>query len=204
MGDMVPVLSWLYFRGTCRGCGVRIPYGYLALEIALALLFLGAYGTTGLTLALVPLLAAFFMLAVIVVYDLKHLIVPSLFSSLLILFSFAYALLAFRDTSEFGLVLLQAGIIALVLFLFYALSRGRIMGLGDTPVVFALALLTGHVALSGLVFSFWIGALVGIGILLARPRGSRMMVEVPFVPFLAAGHLLAFFTQWNPFSYLLQ
>jgi len=25
-----------------------------------------------------------------------------------------------------------------------------------------------------------------------------MGIEVPFVPFLAAGYLLAFFTQWNP------
>ena len=27
-----------------------------------------------------------------------------------------------------------------------------------------------------------------------------MGVEVPFAPFLAAGFLLAYFTQWNPFT----
>jgi hypothetical protein len=39
------------------------------------------------------------------------------------------------------------------------------MGLGDTPVAVALSLLVGTQAFSGLLFSFWIGALVGIVIL---------------------------------------
>jgi prepilin signal peptidase PulO-like enzyme (type II secretory pathway) len=51
----------------------------------------------------------------------------------------------------------------------------------------------------GILFSFWIGALFGIAVLLRRRGGPTMGIEVPFVPFLAAGFLLAFFTQWNPF-----
>jgi prepilin signal peptidase PulO-like enzyme (type II secretory pathway) len=75
------------------------------------------------------------------------------------------------------------------------------MGLGDAPVALALALLAGPgLALAGLLFSFWIGALVGIAILVSRPKGHRMGIEVPFVPFLAAGYLLAFFTRWNPLT----
>jgi prepilin signal peptidase PulO-like enzyme (type II secretory pathway) len=74
------------------------------------------------------------------------------------------------------------------------------MGLGDAPVAFSLALLVGSAyAFAGLIFSFWIGALFGIGLLLARRGGPTMGIEVPFVPFLAAGFLLAYFTQWNPF-----
>ena len=76
------------------------------------------------------------------------------------------------------------------------------MGLADTPLVFGLALLVGSAALSGFVFSFWIGAVIGILILLRRPAGTRMGVEVPFAPFLAAGFLLAYFTQWNPFTFI--
>jgi prepilin signal peptidase PulO-like enzyme (type II secretory pathway) len=72
------------------------------------------------------------------------------------------------------------------------------MGLGDAPVALALSLVAGTNAFSGLLFSFWIGAVIGIGILALYPRGHRMGIEVPFVPFLAAGYLLAFFTQWNP------
>jgi prepilin signal peptidase PulO-like enzyme (type II secretory pathway) len=39
-------------------------------------------------------------------------------------------------------------------------------------------------------------------VLLGRPRGSRMGVEVPFAPYLAAGFLLAYFTEWNPFIFI--
>jgi prepilin signal peptidase PulO-like enzyme (type II secretory pathway) len=76
------------------------------------------------------------------------------------------------------------------------------MGFADAPFAFGLALLVGPAALSGFIFSFWIGAVIGIIMLLKRPRGSRMGVEVPFAPFLAAGFLLAYFTQWNPFIFV--
>jgi prepilin signal peptidase PulO-like enzyme (type II secretory pathway) len=77
------------------------------------------------------------------------------------------------------------------------------MGLADSPLSFGLSLLVGPVALTGFVFSFWIGAVVGIVLLLQRPVGSRMGVEVPFAPFLAAGFLLAYFTQWNLFTLIM-
>jgi leader peptidase (prepilin peptidase) / N-methyltransferase len=94
---------------------------------------------------------------------------------------------------------MTAGVIGSGFFLLHYFSKGRAMGLGDSPVALALALVTGgSLAIAGLLFSFWIGAVVGIGILVATPKGHRMGIEVPFVPFLAAGYLLAYFTQWNP------
>jgi prepilin signal peptidase PulO-like enzyme (type II secretory pathway) len=80
----------------------------------------------------------------------------------------------------------------------YALSRGRWMGLGDAPIAFSLSLLAGSHAIAGLLYSFWIGGAIGVFILVLAKRGHRMGIEVPFVPFLAAGYLLALFTQWNP------
>ena len=76
--------------------------------------------------------------------------------------------------------------------------------LGGVYALFALglSLLVGSAAFSGFIFSFWIGAVIGIVILLKRPSGSRMGVEVPFAPFLAAGFLLAFVTQWNLLAYI--
>ena len=74
------------------------------------------------------------------------------------------------------------------------------MGLADAPLSFGLAILVGPIAFSGFIFSFWIGAILGIAMLLRRPAGSRMGIEVPFAPYLAAGFLLAYFTQWNVFN----
>jgi prepilin signal peptidase PulO-like enzyme (type II secretory pathway) len=96
-----------------------------------------------------------------------------------------------------------AGAIALFFFLLHVLSSGRAMGLGDAPVALALSLMAGTQAIAGLLFSFWIGALYGIFVLSTRRGGPRMGIEVPFVPFLALGFLLALFTAWNPLGFVL-
>lgn len=197
--DLIPVVSWLARAGRARCCGARVPSLYAASEITLVGVFVLGYLTLGLTLPLPLFLAACTVLLFIVLYDLRHTVVPQAASSALLVVAAAYAVLAAGSLSQLGLSLLVAGCIGLFFFLLYALSRGRAMGLGDAPVALALALLAGPaLAFSGLLFSFWIGAVVGIAILVRRPKGHRMGIEVPFVPFLAAGYLLAYFTQWNP------
>lgn len=197
--DLVPVFSWLVSGGRCRTCHARIPILYAIGEAALGILFALAYLKLGVSLALLTIFAVFALLAFIVMYDLRHTVVPTGASTLLVVLSLVYALLTSGGVEHLGQTLMTAGGIGFGFFLLYFLSRGRVMGLGDSPVALALALLTGgSLAIAGLLFSFWIGAVVGIGILVATPKGHRMGIEVPFVPFLAAGYMLAYFTQWNP------
>jgi leader peptidase (prepilin peptidase)/N-methyltransferase len=176
-----------------------VPLGYVVGELTLGALFSASYLTLGLTSALIALLAVLTILMFIVLYDLRHTVVPRTASWLLLVSAGAYAIFEYGAGKELGASLLSAGFVSLFFFLLYAFSRGRAMGLGDAPVALALALVVGSThAVAGLLFSFWIGAVVGIVILAMTPRGHRMGIEVPFVPFLAAGYLLAFFTQWNP------
>jgi len=146
------------------------------------------------------MLLAISLLLALVLYDLVHQILPS---SLLYTFVVASAFAGFLSAPSleiFYQISLVAVSIGLSLAVIHFFSRGRAMGLADAPFAFGLSLLVGPAALSGFIFSFWIGAVVGIVLLLKRPRGSRMGVEVPFAPFLATGFLLAYFTQWNPFT----
>lgn len=196
--DLVPVLSWLMSRGRCRTCGARVPGAYAVLELALAALFALSYAKLGLSGALASFLLALFTLAAAVAYDLRHTIVPPGLSGVILFAALAYALLAEPGLAAFGLVLAGAGAIGLGFLLLHALSGGRAMGLGDAPIAFSLSLIVGGNMLSGLLFSFWIGALYGIAVLFMRRGGPRMGIEVPFVPFLALGFLLAYFTGWNP------
>ena len=197
--DLVPVFSWLSAGGRCRTCSARIPFSYTIGEAVLGTLFALAYLKLGLSIVLLALLAAFSVLMFIVLYDLRHTVGPTVASTLLVVLSLVYALLTSGGAEQLGQTLLVAGIIGFAFFLLHYVSRGRAMGLGDSPVALALALITGgSLAFAGLLFSFWIGAVIGIGILVAAPKGHRMGIEVPFVPFLAAGYALAYFTQWNP------
>ncbi|OGG78531.1 hypothetical protein A3A36_00540 [Candidatus Kaiserbacteria bacterium RIFCSPLOWO2_01_FULL_52_12b] len=197
---LVPIISYLTLRGRAHCCGTRFsPLAPLS-ELLLGGLFVLAYSTLGLTMALPLMLLSLTMLLALVLYDFAHQILPP---TLLLTFVVASVLTGYAiapSIAAFSKALLVAFLIAMRLALIHFLSRGRAMGLSDAPLAFGLALLAGPAALPGFIFSFWIGAVIGIAILARRPVGSRMMVEVPFAPYLAAGFLLAYFTQWNPFA----
>lgn len=201
--DLVPVLSWMTSLGRCRFCKAKVPSLYTVTEGVLGFLFALAYVKIGLELSLLFFLAALSVLAVIVLYDLRHTIVPGSASLSLLMVSLGYLLTSASSMNDVGVACIMAGLIALAFFALYFFSGGRAMGLGDAPIALALSVLIAPHAVSGLLFSFWIGAIVGIAILVTRPKGHRMGIEVPFVPFMAAGFLLAFFTQWNPLGLVI-
>ena len=83
--ELIPVLSFIVQRGRCRACNKGISWQYPALEIATALLFVGAFfafpsSAPSLILYIWILAAAFLF---IFVYDLRHYIIPD--SALLII-----------------------------------------------------------------------------------------------------------------------
>ena len=201
--DLFPILSLLFSKGRCRTCTAKIPFRYSFSEALTGSLFLLAYIDYGFSSTLAVFYVFAFFLTIIVLYDIRHTIVPFIVSLILVGTGAVYAFLVGGNAHDVSLVFLLSGCIGLGFFLLHTLSGGRWMGLGDTPVAIALSLLTGMQALSGLLFSFWIGAVIGIGILVMTPPGRRMGIEVPFVPFLALGYMLALFTQWNPLSLLL-
>jgi len=202
--DLVPVLSYLAALGRCRGCGSKVPALYLIVEALLAVLFAFVYIRLGLTFELLSFLAALVTLAFIVVYDLKHTVVPTAASNLLMLFGAFAAVFAAGSLYALGVAFLTAGLIALGFFLLHVCSKGRAMGLGDTPVALGLSLLCAPYAYGGLLLSFWTGAVIGILVLVLRRGGPRMGIEVPFVPFLALGYLAAYFFAWNPLELMVR
>lgn len=197
--DLIPVISWLASLGKCRTCGSRVPVRHVVVEGLFALAFFSSFVLLGPTPLLFLVLIALGFLLFIVLYDLRHTIVPMKPVLAFILVSLLFRGMYAGDASAFGLALFVAGLAGTVFLLFHLLSKGRAMGLGDAPVVLGLSLLVGpSVVVPGVLFSFWIGALYGIVVLASTPRGHRMGIEVPFVPFLALGFLLAYFTGWNP------
>lgn len=200
---LVPILSYAAARGRAGCCGARVSLVAPFTEAFLGGLFVLAYLTLGFTIALPFMCTALALLLALVLYDLAHQILPP---PLLYGFVAASLLSGYLSSPSFGAfshILLVAFLIALSLAAIHVFSRGRAMGFADAPLAFGLSMLVGTAAFPGFIFSFWIGAVIGIALLLRRPRGSRMGVEVPFAPFLAAGFLLAYFTQWNPFTLIM-
>ncbi|MFM2330558.1 MAG: hypothetical protein RLZZ26_65 [Candidatus Parcubacteria bacterium] len=194
---LVPIFSYLLSGGRAGCCGARLSLAAPLTELLLGAFFVLAYWRVGLTLSLPVFLAALSVLLALVLYDLAHQILPTPLLVVFVAASAASGFLLAPTTREFLSVLGVAVLIGGSLALIHIFSRGKAMGFADAPLAFGLALLVGPSAFTGFVFSFWIGAIIGIVLLFLRPAGSRMRVEVPFAPFLASGFLLAYFTQWN-------
>ena len=198
---LVPIISYFVSGGRARCCGARISIVAPITELLLGFLFALSYLTLGLVLPLAPFLLSLSLLLALVLYDFSHQILPPTLLAIFVVISAVTGFFMTMSFSTFASSFVTAFFIALSLALISLLSRGRAMGLSDAPLAFGLSLLVGPSAFPGFVFSFWIGAVIGILILLKRPVGSRMGIEVPFAPYLAAGFLLAYFTQWNPFIF---
>jgi prepilin signal peptidase PulO-like enzyme (type II secretory pathway) len=105
-------------------------------------------------------------------------------------------------------------LLALPLFLFSVVSGGRWMGWGDAPLQFSLGVLLGLVpGLTALALAFWVGAAVGLLLILLERltptragrvgvKGFTIRSEVPFAPFLVLGAWCVHFLHVDFFSAL--
>lgn len=198
--DLVPILSWLTLRGRCRYCSSKISVQYPLVELTASLLTLAIYLQFPEPLYFVYWFVVWMILLFTTVYDIRHQIIPWSCSGLLALLALAGLYLGIIPM-QWG-SLLAGPILALPLFLFFVVSRGRWMGFGDGVLELSLGWFLGFTAgLTALMLAFWIGALVGIVSIMAR-RGVTMKSEVPFAPFLILGAALAFITHVDLFQSL--
>ena len=190
--DLIPVLSFLILRGKCRYCQKKISWQYPLVELATGLLFVLIFWHLGfgfdLAFGFWILISCF--LIIIFVYDLKHFIIPDKIIYPAIGVVFIYNVL--RDPTS----LMRSGLAAILAAGFFLsivlVSRGRWMGLGDVKLAFLMGLfLSFPNILIALFFAFLIGAIIGVGLILAKRKTLRS--EVPFGPFLVTGTFFALF-----------
>ncbi|MBA3316666.1 MAG: prepilin peptidase [Gemmatimonadales bacterium] len=78
--ENVPIVSWLYLRGRCSGCGAGISPMYPAIEATTAVLWGGSLALLGLGLPALELAVASTLLLGIAVSDARAFIIPHEFS----------------------------------------------------------------------------------------------------------------------------
>ena len=190
--DLVPIFSYLFLRGCCRYCGSRVSLQYPLVEAAGALPALGGYLQNPELSAFSFQLVVWMTLLFVLVYDLRHKIIPWSASLFLLLLALVY--LFFTYQLQPTTYHLAAGLLlAAPLLLVSLVSGGRWMGWGDGILELSLGSFLGITAgLSALMLAFWAGAAVGIGLML-RSKRYRMDSEVPFAPFLILGAAVAYF-----------
>ena len=206
--DLVPVFSYLFLHGQCRYCSARLSPQYPLVEAAAAFLSFLVYLNHPGFLVFSFWLLVWMTILFVVVYDLRHGIIPwscSLLLIVLALFAFVAGLVPSGPTA-----LLAGPLLALPLFLISLVSLGRWMGWGDSVFELSIGWLLGAtLGASALLLAFWSGAIVGVTLIfLSRLRRKKTMLqftmgsEVPFAPFLAFGAFLAHFFHVDFFSAL--
>lgn len=208
--EMVPILSFIFLRGRCKNCQSKISLQYPIVEFVTGVVFLCVFlkiqqmpdwqTISGLITACYSLLF-FCLLIVISAYDMRHQIIPDKIVYLLAgvtVIPVVYKLFSIDNfpqlLSIFRWQNMAAGLFLAMFFAFFWLvSGGRWMGLGDAKLGLGLGWFLGlPKALLALVFSFWLGAIVGLTLMLVERKKYQISSAIPFGPFLALGAFLAF------------
>ena len=180
--DLVPVLSYLVFRGKCRTCKSKISAQYPLVEIGTGILFaLTYYYFSAIALVHPTVFATQFVytliimsiLMLITVYDMKHKIIPDSFVFTFIGLSFLTLFLGFDSFGALTMRLptfleLASGfILAFPFYFLWLVSDGKWMGFGDAKLALGFGWFLGlGKGATAIVFGFWIGAAVSILLLL--------------------------------------
>lgn len=222
--DLVPVCSYLFLRGRCRYCEARISPQYPLVELVAALLSVGVYALYPAPLLYALWLLVWMTILFIIVYDIRHTIIP--WSASFLLMALAVTSLFISGTPTL-LAVLAGPLLALPLFLLSLFSGGRWMGWGDSGFELSIGWFLGLTqGVTALMVGVWGGALVGVVLIAVQKIVKRLMSsktsptytqkkafllsltgftmssEIPFAPFLAFGMALVYFFHVDFFSTL--
>jgi leader peptidase (prepilin peptidase)/N-methyltransferase len=207
----IPVVSYLFLRGRCASCGVRISPRYPAIEALTGLLSAAVAWKFGFGWpALAALVLTWFLIALTFI-DVDHQLLPD---NLTLPLLWVGLLLSLWSSQAGGAILpvdprtsiigAIAGYLSLwrVYHLFRLLTGKEGMGYGDFKLFAALGAWLGwKMLLPIILIAAGVGAVVGIAILALR--GQNRSTPIAFGPFLAtAGWLMLMFGQELVTGYL--
>ncbi len=209
--ELVPLISWIVLRGTCRTCGERIPARVPLVEAASGCIAWFAFANVvsidaGIdTVAIIdrgqewPLLhllslVGLWALFIIAVIDLRTKTIPDALT-----LTAAIAGVAFHWLQSNIIPIVPIFIAAAFFGVQWLVSRGRWVGSGDVLLAGAIGALLGTVSATVwmLLLSYIVGAVVAVALLTTKRLRRGDMI--PFGPFLViAAFAVMVFGEWLP------
>ena len=190
--ENIPVVSWLWLGGKCRGCAKPISVRYPLVEIVTAALSAAVAWRFGLNAAMVGALFLTWSLVALSVIDYDHQLLPDDITLPLIWGGLALNLFGLYTSLSAAVIGAIAGYVSLwLVYQLFKLITGREgMGYGDFKLFAAFGAWLGWQALPLIILlSSFLGAAIGIGMILFRGRDRSL--PIPFGPFLCLGGWVA-------------
>ncbi len=203
--ELVPVLSFVFQRGRCKGCQSRVSWQYPFVELLgglalpVAYLYTPVVSNPFLSVLLFVLTAAIlFFYIIICAYDFRHKIIPDFFSYGAALITLGIIGVEFLGTGAVDWTRVIAGPALFAFYwFFWAVSKGKWMGFGDAKLALSIGWFLGlSQGVTATLFAFWSGTLIMLPIMLYQKlrhekHGLGMKSEIPFGPFIILGFLLS-------------
>ncbi len=190
--DNVPVFSFLWLRGRCRGCQVTIPSRYPVIELINGLGYLLVVWRFGFTWATVVYAGLFSVLWVVTWIDWDHKIIPDVVTLPgIVIGVFCGTLLLPTGwlNSLLGILVGGGFLLGLAWISPYVFGKEG-MGGGDIKFLAMIGAFLGwQQAIITLMVASVVGAVIGIGLLAAKMLKKGQ--DIPFGPYLALGALIA-------------
>lgn len=203
--DLIPVFSYLFLKGGCRYCRVKISLQYPLVELLTGAAFLVSFIKFGFSWAFVTGIVLISILIIETFIDLEHQIIPNglvLAGTIAaIIFSLFNLYVNWKD-ALIGM-LVGGGTFLLVAVLSALILKKEGMGGGDIKLMGMIGLFLGWKLTSlSILLSIYLGGLIGGALLLLRikKRGDH----IPYGPFIAIGTIIAVFFGNDIISWYLQ
>ncbi|SFD61923.1 leader peptidase (prepilin peptidase) / N-methyltransferase [Bacillus sp. OV194] len=187
--ELIPVFSWIFQKGKCRGCQTKISALYPVTELSTAILFTISPLVVGWSKELLVSWSLISLLIIVTVSDIKYMIIPDkvllFFAPIFIILRIFIPLDPWWDPVAgfalgFGL-----------LFLIAVVSKGG-MGGGDIKLMGVLGIVLGWKAsLLAFMLATLFGAVLGVtGLALKLVKRGQ---PIPFGPYIVLGTLVSYF-----------
>lgn len=201
--DMIPLLSYVVYRGKSRCCNKRLSMAHPIVEGLFGMLFVWwlLVGFVFFQLATAPWtiiqpmfwLGIGILLLILMIADALYgvILMPFIYISAIWIYGYRLALAATGtyQWSDLGLTLLSGMVSFGFLYALHIITKGRGMGDGDPYLAFVTgSLLVGTAAFWGMLLAFILGSVWGLALILLSFK--KMSQTIPFGPFLVIGCLL--------------
>ncbi len=190
--ENIPVISYLWLKGRCRGCGNSISMRYPFIEIITALAFalVTYHFGFGWQLSIALLLTAYFIAMSMI--DIDHQILPDLMTLPLVWLGLICGYFSIFIPLQDALIGAIAGYLILwsIYWIFKLLTGKEGMGYGDFKLLAAIGSFVGWQQLPlVIILSAGVGAIIGGGLLFLQKKGKE--TKIPFGPYLAIAGWIA-------------
>jgi leader peptidase (prepilin peptidase)/N-methyltransferase len=192
--ENVPLLSWLWLRGRCSGCGTHISARYPLVELLTATLSAAAAWQFGFGMLAIGAILFIWTLIALAFIDLDTTLLPDDITLPLLWGGLLFNLFGIFTSLQSAVIGAMVGYLSLwsVYWLFKLATGKEGMGFGDFKLLAAIGAWLGwELVPVTILLSSVVGAGVGIAMVILVKHDRR--VPIPFGPYLAGGGVVALF-----------